>query len=121
MACNNNVNKSVTSSILQSIYESKVDDIVHNFSQELLNKIKTNIDEVLEYTPQQLNPENWEKIIKRFNYVEDKKTNLAYTDLYQCRKCKGRKGILRQMQNRSADEGATTWFDCYICGASCKF
>jgi len=119
--CNNNVNKSVTSSILQSIYESKVDDIVHNFSQELLNKIKTNIDEVLEYTPQQLNPENWEKIIKRFNYVEDKKTNLAYTDLYQCRKCKGRKGILRQMQNRSADEGATTWFDCYICGASCKF
>ena len=119
--CNNNVNKSVTSSILQSIYESKVDDIVYNFSQGLLDKIKSNMDEVLEYTPQQLNPENWEKIIKRFNYVEDKKTNLAYTDLYQCRKCKGRKGILRQMQNRSADEGATTWFDCYICGASCKF
>jgi DNA-directed RNA polymerase subunit M/transcription elongation factor TFIIS len=119
--CNNNVNKSVTNSILQSIYESKVDDVVHNFSQGLLDKIKSNMDEVLEYTPQQLNPENWEKIIKRFNYVEDKKTNLAYTDLYQCRKCKGRKGILRQMQNRSADEGATTWFDCYICGASCKF
>jgi len=119
--CNNNVNKSVTNSILQSIYESKVDDVVHNFSQGLLDKIKSNMDEVLEYTPQQLNPENWEKIIKRFNYVEDKKTNLAYTDLYQCRKCKGRKGILRQMQNRSADEGATTCFDCYICGASCKF
>ena len=119
--CNNNVNKSVTSSILQSIYESKVDDIVHNLNPELLDKIKTNMDEVLEYTPQQLNPENWARIIKRFNYVEDKKTNLAYTDLYQCRKCKGRKGILRQMQNRSADEGATTWFDCYLCGASCKF
>ena len=29
----------------------------------MFNKIKTNIDEVLEYTPQQLNPENWEKII----------------------------------------------------------
>jgi transcription elongation factor S-II len=115
------VNKSVTSSILQSIYESKVDDIVYNLNPELLDKIKTNIDEVLEYTPQQLNPENWARIIKRFNYVEDKKTNLAYTDLYQCRKCKGRKGILRQMQNRSADEGATTWFDCYLCGASCKF
>ena len=42
-------------------------------------------------------------------------------DLYECKKCKGRKGVLRQMQNRSADEGATTWFDCYLCGASCKF
>jgi DNA-directed RNA polymerase subunit M/transcription elongation factor TFIIS len=83
--------------------------------------IKENIDLLLEYTPYQLNPSKWESIIKKFNYIEDKKTNLAYTDLYPCKKCKGRKGVLRQMQNRSADEGATTWFDCYLCGASCKF
>jgi transcription elongation factor S-II len=121
--CVNNVKKSATNSILQSIYETKINDIVFNISEnpDLINKLNENIDSVLEYTPQQLNPLRWESIIKKFNYTEDKKTNLAYTDLYQCRKCKGRKGVLRQMQNRSADEGATTWFDCYLCGASCKF
>ena len=121
--CSINVKKSQTASILQSIYESKIYDIIENikYNPSLLEALNKNIDEVLEYTPQQLNPNNWASIIKKFNYMEDKKTNLAYTDLYQCKKCKGRKGVLRQMQNRSADEGATTWFDCYICGASCKF
>ena len=121
--CSTNIKKSQTTSILQSIYESKVNDIIENIkgNPALLDALKKNIDEVLEYTPQQLNPNTWASITKKFNYMEDKKTNLAYTDLYQCKKCKGRKGVLRQMQNRSADEGATTWFDCYICGASCKF
>lgn len=121
--CDRSIKKSATNSILQSIYESKIDDIIYNVREnpDLINKLKENIDVVLEYTPQQLNPGRWETIIKRFNYTEDKKTNLAYTDLYACKKCKGRKGVLRQMQNRSADEGATTWFDCYLCGASCKF
>ena len=121
--CLTNVKKSQTESILQSIYESKVNDIIVNLKANpaLLDILTKNIDEVLEYTPQQLNPNTWSSIIKKFNYMEDKKTNLAYTDLYQCKKCKGKKGVLRQMQNRSADEGATTWFDCYICGASCKF
>jgi len=121
--CKVNIKKSQTSSILVAIYESKVDDIIKNITANpsLKDNIFDNIDETLEFTPQQLNPSNWERIIKKFNYMEDKKTNLAYTDLYQCKKCKGRKGVLRQMQNRSADEGATTWFDCYLCGASCKF
>jgi len=121
--CKKNIKKSLTNSILISIYENKVNDIIFNISEnpDLINNLKNNIDEVLEYTPQQLNPMKWDKIIKKFNYIEDKKTNLAYTDLYECRKCKGRKGVLRQMQNRSADEGATTWFDCYLCGTSCKF
>jgi DNA-directed RNA polymerase subunit M/transcription elongation factor TFIIS len=121
--CNVNIKKSQTSAILTSIYESKITDIIENLKDNpaLIEKIKENIDLVLEYTPYQLNPSKWESIIKKFNYIEDKKTNLAYTDLYPCKKCKGRKGVLRQMQNRSADEGATTWFDCYLCGASCKF
>jgi len=121
--CKVNIKKSQTCSILLAIYESKVDDIVKNIisNPQLISQLKNNIDDTLEFTPQQLNPNNWERIVKKFNYIEDKKTNLAYTDLYQCKKCKGRKGVLRQMQNRSADEGATTWFDCYLCGASCKF
>jgi hypothetical protein len=116
------INKSQTAAILVGIYESKVEDIIENlkFNPELINLLNKNIDEVLDYSPQQLNPSNWEKIVKKFNYIEDKKNNLAYTDLYPCKKCKGRKGVLRQMQNRSADEGATTWFDCYLCGSSCK-
>jgi DNA-directed RNA polymerase subunit M/transcription elongation factor TFIIS len=119
----NNFKKSQTYSILLSVYESKIFDIIENLknNSELLNHLNNDIDAVLNYNPQQLNPSNWEKIIKRFNYIEDKKTNLAYTDLYPCKKCKGRKGVLRQMQNRSADEGSTTWFDCYLCGASSKF
>jgi len=121
--CEKNIKKSATNSILLSIYETKINDIIFNISNNstLIDKLNENIDFVLDYTPQQLDPKQWESIIKRFNYTEDKKTNLAYTDLYACRKCKGRKGVLRQMQNRSADEGATTWFDCYLCGTSCKF
>jgi len=117
-----NVKKSQTDSILISIYESKVSDIIDNLKKNpnLINNLNNNIDDVLDYNPQQLDPINWERIIKKFNYIEDKKTNLAYTDLYPCKKCKGRKGVLRQMQNRSADEGATTWFDCYLCGTSSK-
>jgi DNA-directed RNA polymerase subunit M/transcription elongation factor TFIIS len=119
--CKNNITKSQTNSILESIYQSKINDIIVNYGPYLLEQLTNDIDAVLDFTPQQLNPSNWESIIKKFNYMEDKKTNLAYTDLYQCRKCKGNKGVLRMMQNRSADEGATTWFDCYLCGASCKF
>jgi DNA-directed RNA polymerase subunit M/transcription elongation factor TFIIS len=121
--CDTNIKKSQTQAILIGIYESKISDIIENITQNpnLIEKIKDNIDDVLEYSPHQLNPSIWENIIKKFNYMEDKKTNLAYTDLYPCKKCKGRKGVIRQMQNRSADEGATTWFDCYLCGASCKF
>jgi DNA-directed RNA polymerase subunit M/transcription elongation factor TFIIS len=121
--CKVNVKKSQTSAILQSIYETKIDDIIQNVTEnpDLLKILEKNIDEVLDYNPQQLNPSKWERIVKRFNYIEDKKTNLAFTDLYQCRKCKGSKGVTRQMQNRSADEGATTWFDCYLCGVSSKF
>jgi DNA-directed RNA polymerase subunit M/transcription elongation factor TFIIS len=117
-----NIKKSQTESILMSVYETKVSDIIENIqtNPDLLDKITKNIDEVLDYSPQQLNPQNWERIIKRFNYTEDKKTNLAFTDLYTCKKCKGKKGVTRQMQNRSADEGATTWFDCYLCGSSSK-
>ena len=117
-----NIKKSQTDSILISVYESKVSDIIDNIikNPNLVNNLNNNIDDVLDYNPQQLDPVNWERIIKKFNYIEDKKTNLAYTDLYPCKKCKGRKGVLRQMQNRSADEGATTWFDCYLCGTSSK-
>lgn len=117
-----NIKKSQTDSILVGVYESKVEDIIENLvcNPELINHLNKDIDQVLDYSPQQLNPSNWEKIIKKFNYIEDKKNNLAYTDLYPCKKCKGRKGVLRQMQNRSADEGATTWFDCYLCGSSSK-
>ena len=84
--CNINITKSQTPAILTSIYESKISDIIENITENpsLIDKIKENIDLVLEYTPYQLNPSKWESIIKKFNYIEDKKTNLAYTDLYQC-------------------------------------
>jgi hypothetical protein len=117
-----NFKKSQTYAILLSVYESKINDIVDNFESnpDLINQLNNDIQKVLEFSPQQLDPQNWERIIKRFNYIEDKKTNLAFTDLYTCKKCKGKKGVIRQMQNRSADEGATTWLDCYLCGSSSK-
>jgi len=71
--------------------------------------------------PQMLNRKQWDHVVKRLEYIDFKKNNMATTDIYQCRKCKERKCHIYQAQTRSADEPMTTFVTCVSCGNNWKF
>jgi DNA-directed RNA polymerase subunit M/transcription elongation factor TFIIS len=71
--------------------------------------------------PQILNKKQWDHIVKRLEYIQFKKNNMATTDVYECRKCKDRKCHIYQAQTRSADEPMTTFVTCVTCGNNWKF
>jgi transcription elongation factor S-II len=112
------------------IYINKFNDILFNLDETklnnnyLLNAVKNDIVDtksIAELTPCELFPENWKKIIDRRNLIEDKKKNMATTDIFKCKKCNKSKCSVYQMQTRSADEPMTTFVNCLTCGAHWKF
>ena len=70
-------------------------------------------------THQELNPENWNKLIDK-KIKRDKSKyetkQVAATDSFTCRKCKSKECNYYQMQTRSADEPMTTFVSCINCG-----
>ena len=116
--------------ILNEIYLNKFDDLLVNIDKQKLNNEylleaiqcgAINIGDIANLPPQSLYPENWKKIIDRRNLIEDKKNNMATTNIFKCRKCHKRKCSVYQMQTRSADEPMTTFVNCLMCGAAWKF
>jgi len=67
-------------------------------------------------SPQELNPEKYEKIQKKKDLEEFNKNNQATTDIFKCSKCKNRKCKVSEKQTRAADEPATTFVECTECG-----
>ena len=123
-------NRNSIKNILNEIYKNKFDDILVNIDNTKLNNnylleaIKNDLIDVSNIaflTPQLLFPEKWKKIIDRRNLIEDKKKNMATTNIFRCKKCHKKKCSVYQMQTRSADEPMTTFVNCLICGASWKF
>ena len=113
-------------------YKHKLDDIIDNINPHnhdinnkfISNKIKNkqiNLENIAFMQPYELNPANWQVIIDRRNLIEDKKTNIATTDRYKCRKCGVNKCTIYQIQTRSCDEPITTFVTCVTCGNSWKF
>lgn len=111
----------------KSIYNSKVQDICYNLDPfnsptlliNILNK-KIEIEKVPYLSPEELNPDNWESIIKKKEFIEHKKNNYATSDAYECRKCKQRKCSVYSIQTRSADEPMTLFIQCEVCNHSWK-
>jgi len=66
--------------------------------------------------PDELNPDKYEKINKKKEIEEHKKSNQATSSVYKCTKCKERKSVITQKQTRSADEPATLYIECKSCG-----
>lgn len=127
---NEYVKKNSIPSMVDLIYKNKFDDIIVNIDKSKLNNnyllgaiICDAIDlkKIAFLSPQLLFPEKWKKIIDRRNLIEDKKKNMATTNIFKCRKCHKRKCSVYQMQTRSADEPMTTFVNCLMCGASWKF
>ena len=109
------------------LYNTKTNEILSAFNIDntfLLNNIKNKT--ITEYDipylkPQFLYNKKWDAIIKRLNYIEFKKNNMATIDIYECKKCKERKCFVHQSQTRSADEPMTTFITCTVCGNHWKF
>tara|TARA_Y100000389_G_C17460276_1_gene521177 strand:+ start:1821 stop:2339 length:519 start_codon:yes stop_codon:yes gene_type:complete len=88
----------------------------------LLTKLKNSEmlpHEIAFYTPCQLFPEGWEKIIQE----KKKRDSMLYeidfgqaTNQFTCARCKGTKSTYYTMQTRSADEAETVFITCLTCG-----
>ena len=82
-----------------------------------INKVNIDqIDEYIDQTPQERCPSIWDAIIKKTEFIEDKKNNIYTTDIYECFRCHKRRCTIEIIQTRSADEAATTFVNCVVCG-----
>lgn len=115
-------NDNDTPFLLESIYDTKLD--------EILDSLTTNSDNVkteeeayrLAYlTPEELNPDKYEKLLKKKEIIEYKKNDIKTSTAFKCVKCKKRKSEVSQKQTMSGDEPATTFVKCLECGHSFSF
>lgn len=109
------------------LYTDRLRTICTNLkNDELLASLKTD-----EITPQQLafmthqemNPEHWRKWIEQKALRDANKfTNniKASTDMFTCKKCRGKRCTYYELQTRSADEPATIFVTCLDCGKNWK-
>jgi transcription elongation factor S-II len=111
----------------ESTYRTKSNELLKSLSKDneyLINALKTNdisVEDLPYIKPQILNKKIWDPIVKRLDYIEFKKNNMATTDVYECRKCKQKKCYVYQAQTRSADEPMTTFVTCTVCANHWKF
>ena len=74
-------------------------------------------------THQEMNPEHWRKWIEQKAIRDANKfTNniQASTDMFTCKKCRGKRCTYYELQTRSADEPATIFVTCLDCGKNWK-
>jgi len=87
------------------------------YEDNKVNKIDyTKLDIYLSQNPQERCPKLWEEVIKKIEFIEEKKHNIYTTDIYECFRCHKRKCTIEIIQTRSADEPATTFVNCIVCG-----
>ena len=114
--------------LLEQIYDTKVDEILKLVKDPESNYfIKSIKDKTIDakkvgfMSPDELNPEKYDKILKKKSLEEYKKNNQATSNVFECRKCKNRKCQVVQRQTRAADEPATTIVTCMECGYEFSF
>lgn len=118
--------KNYVHTILPAIYNDKVFDILQNLNPEnsignyslydAINYGELDPQTVAFLRPHEIHPDRWQSLIDKNKLREDKKKNIATTDLYQCYKCGGKRCNMIELQLRSADEPMTkiiTCLDCY--------
>jgi DNA-directed RNA polymerase subunit M/transcription elongation factor TFIIS len=114
--------------LIQSIYDSKSDDIMcllkNKDSNYLINALKDGKIDPLQIAflkPEELNPEKYENIIKRREMEEYKKNNVSGSSVFTCAKCGKARCEVTQKQTRAGDEPPTTFVKCLECGHTFKF
>jgi len=109
--------------LIDSIYSDKFTEIYNLlinkksiFLIEALKENKIDPSKIATMRPDELNPNKYEKILKKKELEEFKKSNQATSSNYKCPKCKEKKVTVTQKQTRAADEPATTFIECKSCG-----
>lgn len=72
---------------------------------------------------QEMNPDRWRQLIDaKIKRDANKYSNntQASTDMFTCKKCRGKKCTYYELQTRSADEPATIFVTCLDCGKNWK-
>lgn len=115
--------------IAQSIYKDSIQNIIYNCNQnnatmrglkKLIAKKKYNAYNLAFLRPEELDEDNWMKIILRKNTTEDKLNNLPTIEWRSCKSCKSIEYFYYQLQTRSADEPMTTFYICKKCNKTYK-
>ena len=114
--------------LIESIYDDKSNQILCILRSDKLNWIIESIKskdfeakDLAFLKPEELNPEKFEKIIKKREIEEHKKNNKATTNAFKCSKCGKRKCTVEEKQIRSGDEPATVFVECKECGHKFSF
>jgi len=109
-------------SFADSIYDTKLEEIINalkNHSE--LIKTKEDAEKIAFLSPSELNPDNYEKLIKKKEIEEYKKNDVKSSSAFKCSKCKKSKCSVTQKQIRAGDEPATTFVTCLECGHNFSF
>ena len=111
--------------LMPAIYNDKIYELSQNLNPDTSIQNKTLVNAIQEgkinpqtiafLKPQDLHPQRWEALVKKANLREEKKKNMAVTDLYQCWKCKERRCRIMEIQTRSSDEPMTKFITCLNC------
>jgi DNA-directed RNA polymerase subunit M/transcription elongation factor TFIIS len=113
--------------LIQSIYESKCDEILayiqcnSEFLIKMIKEKKIDTTKIAFMKPEELNPEKYENIIKKREMEEYKKNNTTGSNSFTCSKCKKSKCQVSMKQTRAGDEPPTTFVTCLECGHTFKF
>jgi DNA-directed RNA polymerase subunit M/transcription elongation factor TFIIS len=108
-----------------SIYKDKVKDLIFNCQKnnktmkEIKKQISRNMYNAYNLAflrPDELDENNWMKIILRMKTTNEKLNNLPAIEWEPCRQCKCIEHYFYQLQTRSADEPMTTFYICKSCG-----
>ena len=108
--------------LLESIYDTKFDEII-NAIKKNINIIKTEeqAQKIAFLSPEELNPEKYQDLLKKKEIKEFKKNDIKTSDAFKCSKCKKSRCEVTQKQIRSGDEPATTFVNCLECGHTFSF
>jgi transcription elongation factor S-II len=114
--------------LIQSIYDTKSDEIISLLSNKDSEYLRTAIKEnkielkkIAFMKPEDLNPEKYEHIIKKREMEEYKKNNEVGSTIFTCVKCKKARCKVTQKQVRAGDEPPTTFVECLECDHRFKF
>lgn len=124
--CQSNQNNII---MAQSIYQDSARNLVYNLEQnhptiqkitKKISKGKYNAYNLAFLKKDELDEDNWMKIILRMNTTEEKLNNLPTIEWRPCRNCKKIEYFYYQLQTRSADEPMTTFYICKNCNKTYK-
>lgn len=124
--CKSN-NNNLTMAI--AIYKDCSHNLIYNLEKnhatikeikKLIEKKKYNAYNLAFLKPEELDKDNWNKIISRKDTTEKTRKNRPTIDWKPCRVCKNTRYEFYQLQTRSADEPMTTFYNCVQCDKTYK-